>query len=84
MMNRFLFKPSDMILSNAICLSYIIDINLKRSGMSSIAMAIAEAAAAAQRLRREAEKGIRFRRSAGRVVQAHRVAKCLNIGIKYY
>lgn len=74
------FQPSDMILSNAICLSYIIDINLKRSGMGSIAMAIAEAAASSQRLRREAEKGIRFRRSAGRVVQAHRVAKCMNIG----
>lgn len=48
--------------------------------MGSVAMAIAEAAAAAQRLRREAEKGIRFRRSAGRVVQARRVAKCMNIG----
>ncbi|KAL0850332.1 hypothetical protein ABMA28_012162 [Loxostege sticticalis] len=72
-------SPSDCTLSNAICLSYIIDINLKRSGMGSVAMAIAEAAAAAQRLRREAEKGIRFRRSAGRVVQARRVAKCMNI-----
>ncbi|XP_063837184.1 NLR family CARD domain-containing protein 3-like [Ostrinia nubilalis] len=72
-------SPSDYTLSNAICLSYIIDINLKRSGMSSVAMAIAEAAASSQRLRREAEKGIRFRRSAGRVVQARRVAKCMNI-----
>ncbi|XP_026764608.2 dynein regulatory complex subunit 5-like [Galleria mellonella] len=72
-------SPSDSTLSNAICLSYIVDINLKRSGMSPIAMAIAEAAAAAQRLRREAEKGIRFRRSAGRVLQARRVAKCMNI-----
>ncbi|XP_049886859.1 dynein regulatory complex subunit 5-like [Pectinophora gossypiella] len=72
-------SPSDIILSNAICLSYIIDINLKRSGMGSMAMAIAESAAAAQRLRREAEKGVRFRRSAGRVLQARRVAKCMNI-----
>lgn len=48
--------------------------------MSSLAMAIAESAAAAQRLRREAEKGIRFRRSAGRLVQARRVAKGMNIG----
>ncbi|XP_013166436.1 PREDICTED: T-complex-associated testis-expressed protein 1-like [Papilio xuthus] len=72
-------SPSDITLSNAICLSYLIDINLKRSGMSSMAMAIAESAAAAQRLRREAEKGIRFRRSAGRVVQARRVAKGMNI-----
>lgn len=69
-----------MTLSNAICLSYLIDINLKRSGMSSTAMAIAESAAAAQRLRRETEKGIRFRRSAGRVLHARRVAKCMNIG----
>lgn len=69
-----------MTLSNAICLSYVIDINLKRSGMSSTAMAIAESAAAAQRLRRESEKGIRFRRSAGRVLQARRVAKFMNIG----
>ncbi|XP_045761608.1 dynein regulatory complex subunit 5 [Maniola jurtina] len=72
-------SPSDNILSNAICLSYLVDINLKRSGMGSMAMAIAESAAAAQRLRREAEKGIRFRRSAGRVVQAHRVVKGMNI-----
>ncbi|XP_045506362.1 uncharacterized protein LOC123702642 [Colias croceus] len=72
-------STSDMVLSNAICLSYLIDINLKRSGMGSIAMAIAESAAAAQRLRRESEKGIRFRRSAGRVVQAHRVVKGMNI-----
>ncbi|KAJ2946518.1 hypothetical protein O0L34_g12572 [Tuta absoluta] len=72
-------SPSDMTLSNAICLSYLIDVNLKRSGMSSMAMAIAESAAAAQRLRREADKGIRFRRSAGRVLQARRVAKCMNI-----
>ncbi|CAH2068442.1 unnamed protein product, partial [Iphiclides podalirius] len=71
--------PSDMTLSNAICLSFLLDINLKRSGMSSIAMAIAESSAAAQRLRKEAEKGIRFRRSAGRVVQARRVAKGMNI-----
>lgn len=49
--------------------------------MSSIAMAIAESSAAAQRLRREAEKGIRFRRSAGKVVQARRVAKGMNIGM---
>lgn len=48
--------------------------------MSSTAMAIAESAAAAQRLRRETEKGIRFKRSAGRVLQARRVAKCMNIG----
>lgn len=50
-------------------------------------MAIAESAAAAQRLRRESEKGIRFRRSAGRVLQARRVAKWMNIGtvlIPYY
>ncbi|XP_034840836.1 uncharacterized protein [Maniola hyperantus] len=72
-------SPSDNILSNAICLSYLVDINLKRSGMGSMAMAIAESAAAAQRLRREAEKGIRFRRSAGRVVQARRVVKGMNI-----
>ncbi|CAK1548344.1 unnamed protein product [Leptosia nina] len=72
-------SPSDMTLSNAICLSYLIDINLKRSGMGSIAMSIAESAAAAQRLRRESEKGIRFRRSAGRVVQARRVVKGMNI-----
>lgn len=44
-------------------------------------MAIAESSAAAQRLRREAEKGIRFRRSAGKVVQARRVAKGMNIGM---
>lgn len=74
------FQPSDSALANAICLSYLIDVNLKRSGMSSLAMAIAESAAAAQRLRREAEKGIRFRRSAGRLVQARRVAKGMNIG----
>ncbi|XP_061714636.1 dynein regulatory complex subunit 5 isoform X2 [Cydia pomonella] len=73
------FQPSDNSLSNAICLSYLIDVNLKRSGMSSMAMAIGESAAAAQRLRREAEKGIRFRRSAGRVLQARRVAKGMNI-----
>lgn len=48
--------------------------------MGSIAMAVAESAAAAQRLRREAEKGVRFRRSAGRVLQARRLAKCMNIG----
>ena len=48
--------------------------------MGSMAKAIAESAAAAQRLRREAEKGIRFRRSAGKLVQASRVAKGLNIG----
>ncbi|XP_047534923.1 dynein regulatory complex subunit 5-like [Vanessa atalanta] len=72
-------SPSDSILSNAICLSYLIDINLKRSGMGSMAMAIAESAAAAQRLRRESEKGIRFRRSAGRLVQARRVVKGMNI-----
>jgi CRISPR/Cas system Type II protein with McrA/HNH and RuvC-like nuclease domain len=77
------FQPSDNNLSNAICLSYLIDVNLKRSGMSSMTMAIGESAAAAQRLRREAEKGIRFRRSAGRVLQARRVAKGMNIG-KYY
>ncbi|CAG9575668.1 unnamed protein product [Danaus chrysippus] len=71
--------PSDNALSNAICLSYLVDINLKRSGMGSMAMAIAESAAAAQRLRREAEKGIRFRRSAGRLVQARRVVKGMNI-----
>ncbi|OWR48587.1 hypothetical protein KGM_204383 [Danaus plexippus plexippus] len=74
--------PSDNALSNAICLSYLVDINLKRSGMGSMAMAIAESAAAAQRLRREAEKGIRFRRSAGRLVQARRVVKGMNIGGK--
>ncbi|CAH2234076.1 dynein regulatory complex subunit 5 [Pararge aegeria] len=72
-------SPSDHILSNAICLSYLVDINLKRSGMGSMAMAIAESAAAAQRLRREAEKGIRFRRSAGRVVQARRIVKGMNL-----
>ncbi|RVE46528.1 hypothetical protein evm_008819 [Chilo suppressalis] len=72
-------SPTDCVLSNAICLSYIVDINLKRSGMSTIAMAVAESAAASQRLRREAEKGIRFRRSAGRVLQARRVAKGMNI-----
>lgn len=49
--------------------------------MGSMATAIAESAAAAQRLRREAEKGMRFRRSAGRLVQARRVAKGLNIGM---
>lgn len=48
--------------------------------MSSMAKAVAESAAAAQRLRREAEKGIRFRRSAGKLVQARRVAKGMNIG----
>lgn len=52
--------------------------------MGSIPMAIAEAAAAAQRLRRESEKGIRFRRSAGRLVQARRVVKGMNIGKKNY
>lgn len=45
-----------------------------------MAKAVAESAAAAQRLRREAEKGIRFRRSAGKLVQASRVAKGMNIG----
>lgn len=49
-----------------------------------MAMAIAESAAAAQKLRREAEKGIKFRRSAGRVVQARRVVKGMNIGKKGY
>ncbi|XP_022824500.1 T-complex-associated testis-expressed protein 1-like [Spodoptera litura] len=72
-------QPSDSTLSNAICLSYIVDLNLKRSGMGSKAKAVAESAAAAQRLRREAEKGIRFRRSAGKLVQASRVAKGMNI-----
>lgn len=48
--------------------------------MGSLSMAIGEAAAAAQRLRREAEKGIRFRRSASRVLQARRVARGMNIG----
>ncbi|KAJ0181073.1 hypothetical protein K1T71_003158 [Dendrolimus kikuchii] len=72
-------SPSDYTLSNAICLSYIVDLNLKRSGMGSKFIAVAEAAAAAQRLRREAEKGIRFRRSAGRVLQARRVVKGMNI-----
>ncbi|CAB3238647.1 unnamed protein product [Arctia plantaginis] len=72
-------SPSDITLSNAICLSYIVDLNLKRSGMGSVAVAIAESAAAAQRLRREAEKGMKFRRSAGRLVQARRVAKGMNI-----
>ncbi|CAH1643580.1 unnamed protein product [Spodoptera littoralis] len=72
-------QPSDSTLSNAICLSYIVDLNLKRSGMGSMAKAVAESAAAAQRLRREAEKGIRFRRSAGKLVQASRVAKGMNI-----
>ncbi|XP_050352226.1 dynein regulatory complex subunit 5-like [Nymphalis io] len=72
-------SPSDSILSNAICLSYLIDINLKRSGMGSMALAIAESAAAAQRLRRESEKGIRFRRSAGRLLQARRVVKGMNM-----
>ncbi|KOB71571.1 Uncharacterized protein OBRU01_13558, partial [Operophtera brumata] len=72
-------SPSDNILSNAICLSYIVDINLKRSGMGPMSISIAEAAAAAQRLRREADKGIRFRRSAGRVLQARRVVKGMNI-----
>ncbi|KAG6464968.1 hypothetical protein O3G_MSEX014845 [Manduca sexta] len=71
--------PSDNTLSNAICLSYIVDLNIKRSGMGPMAMAIAESAAAAQRLRREAEKGVKFRRSAGRVLQARRVAKGMNI-----
>ncbi|XP_012547904.2 uncharacterized protein LOC101736012 [Bombyx mori] len=71
--------PSDNTLSNAICLSYITDVNLKRSGMVPLSMAIAESAAAAQRLRKEAEKGIKFRRSAGRVLQARRVAKGMNI-----
>ncbi|KAI8429703.1 hypothetical protein MSG28_000270 [Choristoneura fumiferana] len=72
-------SPSDSCLSNAICLSYLVDVNLKRSGMSSMSMAIGESAAASQRLRREAEKGIRFRRSASRVLQARRVAKGMNI-----
>ncbi|XP_037964390.2 protein NLRC3 [Plutella xylostella] len=72
-------SPSDNAIANAICLSYLVDVNLKRSGMSSLAMAIAESAASAQRLRREAEKGIRFRRSAGRLVHAQRVAKGMNI-----
>lgn len=48
-----------------------------------MAKAVAESAAAAQRLRREAEKGIRFRRSAGKLVQASRVAKGMNIGTYY-
>lgn len=48
--------------------------------MGSLPMAIAESAASAQRLRREAEKGIRFRRSAGRLLQARRVARGMNIG----
>lgn len=55
--------------------------------MGSKAIAIAEAAAAAQRLRRETEKGVRFRRSAGRVLQARRVARGMNIGwyfVLYY
>ncbi|KAJ8734674.1 hypothetical protein PYW08_013924 [Mythimna loreyi] len=72
-------SPSDDILSNAICLSYIVDLNLKRSGMGPMSKAVAESAAAAQRLRREAERGIRFRRSAGKLVQASRVAKGMNI-----
>ncbi|KAL4706880.1 hypothetical protein ACJJTC_010114 [Scirpophaga incertulas] len=72
-------SPSDATLSNAICISNIVDINMRRSGMSLYSMAIAESAASAQRLRREAERGIRFRQSAGRVVQARRVAKCMNI-----
>ncbi|XP_075979058.1 uncharacterized protein LOC142978473 [Anticarsia gemmatalis] len=72
-------SPCDITLSNAICLSYIVDLNLKRSGMSSMATSIAESAAAAQRLRREAEKGMRFKRSAGRLVQARRVAIGMNI-----
>ncbi|CAG9783130.1 unnamed protein product [Diatraea saccharalis] len=72
-------SPCDSVLSNAICLSYIVDVNLKRSGMSSISMAVAESAAASQRLRREAEKGVRFKRSAGRVLQARRVVKGMNI-----
>lgn len=78
--NIILLQPSDITLSNAICLSYIVDLNLKRAGMGSVAVAIAESAAAAQRLRREAEKGMKFRRSAGRLVQARRVAKGMNIG----
>lgn len=45
-----------------------------------MSVAIAEAAAASQRLRREAERGIRFRRSASRVLQARRVVKGMNIG----
>lgn len=49
--------------------------------MGPMSVAIAEAAAAAQRLRREADKGIRFRRSAGRVLQARRVVKGMNIGL---
>lgn len=47
-------------------------------------VAIAEAAAAAQRLRRETEKGIRFRRSASRVLQARRIVKGMNIGKDFY
>lgn len=46
-----------------------------------MSISIAEAAASAQRLRREADKGIRFRRSAGRVLQARRVVKGMNIGL---
>lgn len=42
-------------------------------------MAIGESAAAAQRLRREAEKGMKFRRSASRVLHARRVARGMNI-----
>ncbi|GBP77937.1 Dynein regulatory complex subunit 5 [Eumeta japonica] len=76
-------SPSDFSVANAICLSYLIDVNLRRSGMSPKAMAIGECAAAAQRLRREAEKGIRFRRSAGRVLHARRVAKGMNIGASF-
>lgn len=48
--------------------------------MGPMSKAVAESAAAAQRLRREAERGIRFRRSAGKLVQASRVAKGMNIG----
>lgn len=52
--------------------------------MGSKSITVAEAAAAAQRLRREAERGIRFRRSAGRVLQARRIVKGMNIGKFYY
>lgn len=79
-LSSFSLQTSDITLSNAICLSYIVDVNLKRSGMGHTAMAIAESAAAAQRLRREEEKGIKFRRSAGRLLQARRVARGMNIG----
>lgn len=77
---KILLQPSDAALANAICLSHIVDVMLKRSGMSPVTVAIAESAAAAQKLRREAEKGIMFRTRAGRVVQARRVVKGMNIG----